>query len=141
LQLVSIQKNVTWFVAPSLRTLVLSSCELHVFPPWMVAGLPGLETLDISDNQIKVLPVLSVVSVCHIRLMNLSRNPFDCEGFCENTETKKYLDNNTQINLAGNLSFCPEVRDGCILNNITVDLEAVKQKCLLQGLENFQLNG
>jgi Leucine-rich repeat (LRR) protein len=82
---------------PSLRNLVLSSCGLNVFTPWMVAGLPGLDTLDISNNNIKVLPVLSILSVCRIRLIDLSMNPFDCEGFCENAETKKYLDNNKQI--------------------------------------------
>jgi Leucine-rich repeat (LRR) protein len=124
-------------VAPSLRTLVLSSCELRSFLPWMVAGLPGLETLDISNNMIKVLPVLSILSVCRISLMDLSRNPFDCDGFCENAETKKYLDNNTQITLAGNLSFCPKVRDGCKVNNITEDQEAVRKECLLQGLECY----
>jgi Leucine-rich repeat (LRR) protein len=123
-------------VAPSLRTLVLSSCELNVFPPSVVVGLPGLETLDISNNQITVLPVLSVLSVCRIRLMDLSQNPFACEGFCENAETMKYLlDKNKQITLAGNLSFCPKVRDGCKVSNITEDQEAVRQKCLLKGVE------
>ena len=122
-------------MAPSLRTLVLSSCELRSFLPWMVAGLPGLENLDISNNLIKVMPVLSVLSVCRIRLIELSPNPFDCEEFCENSETKKYMDNNKQITLAGNLSFCPVVRDGCKVGNITEDQETVRQKCLLQGLE------
>jgi Leucine-rich repeat (LRR) protein len=122
-------------MAPSLRTLLLSSCELNVFPPWALAGLSGLETLDISNNQIEVLPVLSVLYICRIRLMDLSQNPFDCEGFCENAETKKYLDNNKQITLAGNLSFCPEVRVGCKVNNNTKNKQAVRQECLKKSMK------
>ncbi|XP_059480774.1 chondroadherin-like protein isoform X2 [Neocloeon triangulifer] len=131
--LVAHQKNATWLVAPSLRTLVLSTCNLEFFPPWMVAGLPGLETLDVSNNRIKVLPVLSVVSVCRVRMMDLSRNPFNCEGICENAVTKKYLADNKQITLAGNATFCIRARNGCNVN-ITEDEEAVRQNCLLQEI-------
>jgi Leucine-rich repeat (LRR) protein len=87
--IIQLEKNATWLIAPSLRTLVLSSCELNVFPPWTVVGLPVLDTLDISNNNIKVLPVLSVLHVCRIRLIDLSQTPLDCEGFCENAETKR----------------------------------------------------
>jgi hypothetical protein len=107
-------------------------CELNVFPPWVVAGLPGLENLDLSYNRLKVLPVLSIVSVCRIRAITLDKNPFSCDRYCENAVTKKYFQDNPQIILAGNYTFCSNTRKGCNVN-ITEEEEDVRQECLLQG--------
>jgi hypothetical protein len=107
-------------------------CELNVFPPWVVAGLPGLENLDLSYNRLKVLQVLSIVSVCRIRAITLDKNPFSCDRYCENAVTKKYFQDNPQIKLAGNYSFCSNSRKGCNVN-ITEEEEEVRKECLLQG--------
>ncbi|CAB3373638.1 Hypothetical predicted protein [Cloeon dipterum] len=124
------EKVQNFLVAPSLRTLVLSDCQITTFPPWIVSGLPGLSTLDISNNKIKVLPVISIVSVCRLITINLERNPFNCEGACANAVTKNYfIENKTKFDK--NVTFCPRnVRQGCELN-ITREEQEVRSKCLL----------
>ncbi|XP_065343834.1 leucine-rich repeat-containing protein 38-like [Cloeon dipterum] len=119
----------SFLVAPSLRTLVLSECQITTFPQWIVSGLPGLSTLDISNNKIKVLPVISIVSVCRLMTINLENNPFNCEA-CANAVTKNYfIENKTKFDKNG--TFCQRnVRQWCELN-ITQQVQEVRSKCLL----------
>lgn len=119
----------TWLVSPNLRNLSLANCDLTRFPAWMIRGLTSLEVIVLTDNKLKVLPVLTLVSMCRLSSLSLRGNPWDCKD-CNNLRTQNYMTERGISDYLG-FKFCPAAVPprNCDLA-LVYDEENVRNRCL-----------
>jgi Leucine-rich repeat (LRR) protein len=134
LQLADEVNLTAWIKSDSLRELYLAGCGLTRLPHWLVSGLPAIEKLDVTNNQLTVLPMLTLVTTCRLRFIGLGSNMWSCQT-CDNSRAKYYLKKHNIDNLLYH-SFCPtEIESNCELQ-LTVKEELEKSLCCNTTISN-----
>jgi hypothetical protein len=97
----------------------------------MISELTSLETINLSGNKLKVLPVPTLVSVCRLNQLFLSNNSWNCND-CNNLRSKTYLeDTKNGIKVENDFKFCPSLSQLPNCDTALVyDEEKAKNTCI-----------